>query len=70
MSIKQTKIALKEKSTVNGCKGAFTRPQCRFLPVHIDTKNRYKKHFLTIKQYLSSISPLTVKKSCLNFISL
>ena len=36
----------------------------------IDTKNRCKMDFLTIKQYLISISPLTVKKSCLNFISL
>ena len=41
-----------------------------FLPVHIDTKKRYKTDFVTIKQYLISIFPLTVKKSCLNFISL
>ena len=27
----------------------LTRPQCLFLPVHIDTKNRYKIDFLTIK---------------------
>ena len=41
-----------------------------FLPVYIDTKNRYKMDFLTIKQYLISIFPLTVKRSCLNIISL
>ena len=48
----------------------FMRPQCLFLPVHTDTKNRYKIYFLTIKQYLISISPLTVKRNCLNFILL
>ena len=48
----------------------LTRPQCLFLPVYIDTKKRYKMDFLTIKQYLISISPLTITRSCLNFISL
>ena len=36
----------------------------------VDTKTAIKWIFLTIKQYLISISPLTVKKSCLNFIPL
>ena len=64
----------REKKNVKLFRGhmllTLTHPQCLFLPVHIDTKNRYIMDFLAIKQYLISISPLTVKRSCLNCILL